>query len=99
MLHALRRPLAGPASLTRLLAHPNVLPTHPLCPPGGGTCGGGFRGKRESGRENPYSCLVLAGARSMDERRAALEVRGGGGGRLVVMVVWGGRRTSGGVNH
>ncbi|KAI7842747.1 hypothetical protein COHA_003675 [Chlorella ohadii] len=40
---------------------------------GGGTGGGGFRGKRESGRENPYSCLVLAGARSMDERRAALE--------------------------
>ncbi|GLI69277.1 hypothetical protein VaNZ11_013853 [Volvox africanus] len=39
---------------------------------GGGGGGGGFRGKMESGKENPYSCVVLAGARSMDERRAAL---------------------------
>ncbi|KXZ56945.1 hypothetical protein GPECTOR_1g852 [Gonium pectorale] len=39
---------------------------------GGGGGAGGFKGKRESGKENPYSCLVLAGARSMDERRAAL---------------------------
>lgn len=46
--------------------------THP--PPGAGGGSGGFRGKRESGKENPYSCCVLAGARSMDERRAALEV-------------------------
>lgn len=37
--------------------------------------GAGFQGKRESGRESPYSCLVLAGQRTMDERRAALEVR------------------------
>ncbi len=29
----------------------------------GGAGGGGFRGKRESGKENPYSCVVLAGAR------------------------------------
>lgn len=28
--------------------------------------------KRESGREHPYSCLVLAGQRSMEERRTAL---------------------------
>ena len=35
--------------------------------------GGGakFRGKMEKGVENPYSCLVLAGARSMDQRRDA----------------------------
>ena len=38
--------------------------------------GGGraFRGKAESGKENPYSCVVLAGARSMHERRKALQV-------------------------
>ena len=36
--------------------------------------GGKFRGKMEKGVENPYSCLVLAGARSMDERRQALQV-------------------------
>lgn len=36
--------------------------------------GGKFRGKMEKGVQNPYSCLVLAGARSMDERRAALQV-------------------------
>ncbi|KAG2489591.1 hypothetical protein HYH03_011872 [Edaphochlamys debaryana] len=41
---------------------------------GAGGDGGGraFRGKKESGKESPYSCVVLAGARSMDERRAAL---------------------------
>ena len=42
------------------------------CSTGGGGGGGAFRGKRESGKENPYSCVVLGGARSMDERRAAL---------------------------
>lgn len=38
--------------------------------------GGGraFRGKAESGKENPYSCCVLAGARSMHDRRKALQV-------------------------
>ena len=36
--------------------------------------GGGFQGKMERGKENPYSCLVLAGQRSMQERRAALQV-------------------------
>ncbi len=36
--------------------------------------GGKFRGKMEKGVENPYSCLVLAGARSMDQRRDALQV-------------------------
>ncbi|KAL3160771.1 hypothetical protein ABBQ38_009184 [Trebouxia sp. C0009 RCD-2024] len=35
--------------------------------------GGKFRGKMEKGVENPYSCLVLAGARSMDQRRDALQ--------------------------
>lgn len=29
--------------------------------------------KSESGKESPYSCVVLAGARSMDERRMALQ--------------------------
>ena len=38
--------------------------------------GGGqaWRGLRESGKENPYSCVVLAGARSTGERREALQV-------------------------
>ena len=57
------------------------LPDWPLLriPAGGGSGGGGgaFRGKRESGKEHPYSCVVLAGARSMEERRAALQVREG----------------------
>ena len=37
-------------------------------------CGGGgvFRGKRESGPQHAYSCAVLGGARSMDERRRNL---------------------------
>jgi ATP-dependent RNA helicase DDX1 len=30
--------------------------------------GKGYRGKAEKGVENPYSCVVLAGMRSMDER-------------------------------
>ena len=34
--------------------------------------GRGFGGKAEKGLENPYSCVVLAGQRSMDQRRAAL---------------------------
>ena len=39
--------------------------------------GGGQRwaGRKESGKESPYSCVVLAGARSTDERREALQVR------------------------
>lgn len=39
----------------------------------GGT-GAPFRGKRESGKEHAYSCVVLAGRRSMDQRREALQV-------------------------
>jgi ATP-dependent RNA helicase DDX1 len=39
---------------------------------GGG--GSGFRGKAESGKEGKYSCVVLAGQRSMEERRQALQV-------------------------
>ena len=53
----------------RLLAHDW---TFLSCGIGGGGGGGAFRGKRESGKEHPYSCVVLGGARSMDERRAAL---------------------------
>lgn len=38
--------------------------------------GGGQRwaGRKESGKESPYSCVVLAGARSTDQRREALQV-------------------------
>ncbi|CAD7927474.1 unnamed protein product [Amoebophrya sp. A120] len=38
-----------------------------------GGCPGGFRGKTETGKENPYSCVVLAGMRDQDERRMNLE--------------------------
>jgi len=39
------------------------------------TLGGskGWAGKMETGKENPYSCVVLAGMRNMDERRLNLE--------------------------
>lgn len=39
-----------------------------------GGSGSGFRGKAESGKESKYSCVVLAGQRSMEERRRALQV-------------------------
>jgi ATP-dependent RNA helicase DDX1 len=39
---------------------------------GGGASG--FSGKAESGKEGKYSCVVLAGQRSMEERRRALQV-------------------------
>ncbi|PSC75014.1 ATP-dependent RNA helicase DDX1 [Micractinium conductrix] len=50
----------------------------------GGGSGGGFRGKRESGVESRYSCVVLAGARSMDERRAALQAFKDGDVRFLI---------------
>mmetsp|Transcript_9761 Transcript_9761/g.59311 ORF Transcript_9761/g.59311 Transcript_9761/m.59311 type:complete len:703 (-) Transcript_9761:2437-4545(-) len=39
------------------------------------TCGGSgpYKGRRETGVENPYSCVVLGGARSMEERRRNLQ--------------------------
>lgn len=36
--------------------------------------GGRWSGRTESGKENLYSCTVLGGARSTDQRREALEV-------------------------
>merc|ERR1712190_605995 len=33
----------------------------------------GYGGKMETGKENPYSCVVLAGMRAQDERRMNLE--------------------------
>ncbi len=60
----------------------------PPPPPSAHTCtavqayltklGGGkeFRGKVEKGKENPFSCCVLAGMRSMQEREESLRVRG-----------------------
>ena len=41
-----------------------------LCEHGGGQK---FRGRVESGKEHKYSCCVLAGMRSMQDRRAALD--------------------------
>ncbi|KAK3266867.1 hypothetical protein CYMTET_24541, partial [Cymbomonas tetramitiformis] len=35
--------------------------------------GGAYRGKAESGKENPYSCVALAGGRPMEERRRNLQ--------------------------
>ena len=39
----------------------------------GGANGKKFKGQMESGKENPYSCCVLAGMRDMNERRRNLE--------------------------
>lgn len=33
-----------------------------------------YRGKKETGKEGAYTCVVLGGARSMEERRRALQV-------------------------
>lgn len=46
--------------------------------------GGGFRGKTEKGMENPYSCVVLAGQRSMEQRRAALKAFKDGDARFLL---------------
>ena len=43
-----------------------------------------FTGKRESGKENQYSCCVLAGMRSLQERRTALESFKDGDVRLLI---------------
>eukprot|EP00899_Mesostigma_viride_P015632 jgi/Mesvir1/2406/Mv22148-RA.1 len=50
------------------------------------TCGGskGFMGKAETGKENPYSCVVLAGVRSMEERRRNLAAFKEGDVRLLI---------------
>jgi len=51
------------------------------------TAAGGGRASRpgaESGKENPYSCAVLAGSRSQDERRRALASFKGGAVRLLI---------------
>eukprot|EP00878_Enallax_costatus_P008705 GHUV01009099.1.p1 GENE.GHUV01009099.1~~GHUV01009099.1.p1 ORF type:complete len:403 (+),score=110.41 GHUV01009099.1:2406-3614(+) len=50
----------------------------------GGGQGQTFRGKRESGKENPYSCVVLAGARSMEDRRRALQAFKDGDVRFLI---------------
>eukprot|EP00798_Chlamydomonas_sp_ICE-L_P008157 gene8157-1411_t len=42
------------------------------------------KGKTEKGVENPYSCLVLAGARSMEDRRRALQDFKDGDIRLLI---------------
>ena len=46
--------------------------------------GNKFRGKRDSGKEGAYSCCVLAGARSMDERRKNLEAFKAGDVKILV---------------
>lgn len=48
--------------------------------------GGGkrFKGKVESGVENRYSCVVLAGQRSVEERRAALKAFKEGDVRILI---------------
>ncbi|KAF6252459.1 P-loop containing nucleoside triphosphate hydrolase protein [Scenedesmus sp. NREL 46B-D3] len=49
-----------------------------------GGSGSGFRGMRESGKEGKYSCVVLAGQRSMEERRRALQASKDGDVRLLM---------------
>jgi len=44
----------------------------------------GFRGKMESGKENPYSCVVLAGARNQKERQRNLEAFKDGDVRFLI---------------
>lgn len=44
----------------------------------------GYGGKMETGKENPYSCVVLAGMRNQDERRANLEAFKEGDVRFLV---------------
>ena len=51
---------------------------------GGGSTKKSFRGKVEKGLENPYSCVVLAGARSMQERREALSAFKDGDVRFLI---------------
>jgi len=48
--------------------------------------GGGraFRGKAEKGKENPYSCVVLAGWRSVEERRDNLQAFKDGDVRFLI---------------
>jgi len=46
--------------------------------------GRGFRGPMEKGVENPYSCVALAGGRSMDERRRNLEAFKSGDVRFLI---------------
>ena len=48
--------------------------------------GGGreFRGRKESGKESPYSCCVLAGMRSMHERRQNLEAFKAGDVKIMI---------------
>ncbi len=46
--------------------------------------GRGFRGKAEKGKENPYSCLVLAGWRSVEERRENLQAFKDGDVRFLI---------------
>lgn len=43
-----------------------------------------FTGTKEGGKENPYSCCVLAGLRSMDERRRNLQAFKDGDVRILI---------------
>ena len=46
--------------------------------------GGGYQGKRESGKEDPYSCVVVAGKRRQQERRENLAAFRDGDVRFLV---------------
>ena len=45
---------------------------------------GSFRGRKESGKESPYACCVLAGMRSMHERRRNLEAFKAGDVKILI---------------
>lgn len=49
---------------------------------GGG--GGSYKGRREGAKESTYNCVVLGGARSMEERRNALSAFKGGEVRFLI---------------
>jgi hypothetical protein len=57
---------------------------HPPLPAPAGGGGGGKRKREPVGKESAYSCAVLGGARSMDERREALQAFKDGGVRLLI---------------
>ena len=49
--------------------------------------GRGFQGKTDSGKENPYSCVVVAGFRQQQERRANLQHFKDGDVRFLICTV------------
>lgn len=62
----------------------NNLETFLCSQDGGSSSGGKFRGKMESGKEIKYSCAVLAGMRSLQDRRESLSAFRDGNIRFLI---------------